>query len=77
MTMRHVLIAAAALAAAGFAAATPASAQSAMPYVAGGPERVGNMCIVKTDSIGNDDYGYYAPCGQQAQARAPRRSKKR
>lgn len=74
--MRHVLIAAAALAAVGFAATTPASAQSAMPYEAGGPVRVGNMCIVNTAPDYNDSYGYYAPCGQQAQASAPRRKRR-
>lgn len=73
--MRHVLIAAAALAVGGFAAPT-ANAQNTLPYVAGGPERIGNMCIVKTDSVGNDDYGYYAPCAQQVRASAPRRNRR-
>ena len=74
--MRHVLFAAAALAVGGFVASTAANAQSSMPYVAGGPVKVGNMCIVSTDPGGNDDYGYYAPCGQQAVASAPRAKKR-
>ena len=72
--MRHVLIAAAALALGGFVASTSANAQ--MAYVAGGPNKVGNMCKVGTDTRGDDSYGYYEPCAQQAVASAPRRSRR-
>lgn len=67
--MRHVLIAAAALAVSGLFA----SAASAQTYVAGGPVKVGNMCLVDTDGMGNGSYGYYEPCAVRAQASAPRR----
>ncbi len=63
--MRQVLIAAAALAVGGILVTSVAKAQT---YVAGGPVRVGNMCLVDTDGMGNASYGYYAPCAQQAQA---------
>ena len=65
--MRHVLIAAAALAIGGFAS----TAVTAQTYQAGGPDRVGNMCKVVTDDRGDDSYGFYAPCGAQALAQAP------
>jgi len=73
--MRHVLIAAAALAIGGFVASA-ANAQSSPAYDAGGPTKVGNMCAVNADGVGNDNYGYYTPCGQQAVASAPRRKKR-
>ena len=47
--MRHILIAAAALAVSGFAASTAAKAQT---YQAGAPVQVGNMCKVNTDNNG-------------------------
>jgi hypothetical protein len=72
--MRHVLIAAAALAVGGFVAATSANAQTL--YVAGGPNKVGNMCKVVTDDRGDQSFGYYEPCGQQAVASAPRGKKR-
>ena len=50
--MRHVLIAAAALAVSGFVASTAANAQ--VIYQAGGPDRVGNMCKVATDTRGDE-----------------------
>jgi hypothetical protein len=75
--MRHVLIAAAALAAGGLLMSNAALAQQgAPPYVAGGPVKVGSWCLMKTDSLGNDAFGYYAPCGQQAVASAPRRTRR-
>ena len=70
--MRHILIAAAALAVSGFVASTVAKAQT---YQAGGPMQVGSMCKVGTDDRGDDSYGYYQPCGQQAVASAPRRKR--
>jgi hypothetical protein len=71
--MRHVLIAAAALAVCGFVASTAANAQ--VIYQAGGPLKIGNMCKVATDQRGDDSYGYYEPCGEQAVASAPRRKR--
>ncbi len=70
--MRHVLIAAAALAVAGFAASNVAKAQT---YQAGGPMQVGSMCKVVTDDRGDQSFGYYQACGGQALASAPRRKK--
>ncbi len=71
--MRHILIAAAALAACGFVASTPANAQSAPLYVAGGPVQIAGWCLTNTSADrGDDNYGYYAPCGRQALAEAPR-----
>ncbi|HZD89364.1 MAG TPA: hypothetical protein VE224_04655 [Pseudolabrys sp.] len=67
--MRHVLIAAAALAVCGFVASSAAQAQVA--YQAGGPMKVGSMCKVGTDDRGDDSYGYYQPCGYQSVAEAP------
>ncbi len=68
--MRHVLIAAAALTAGAFLAATAAKAQVA--YQAGGPVKIGNMCKVSTDINPEvDNYGYYGPCGYRAAAQAP------
>lgn len=72
--MRHILIAAAALAIGGLVSPA-ANAQSSPPYVAGGPVKVGAWCAVDTDKGGNSSYGYYAPCGQQAVASAPRRKR--
>ena len=75
--MRHMLIAAAALAVGGFMASNPASAQQGSPvYVAGGPEQIASWCKVSTDARGDDSFGYYQPCGGQALASAPRRSRK-
>ena len=71
--MRHVLIAAAALATSGLLA-TAANAQT---YEAGGPVQVGNMCRVSTDGSGMDAYGYYAPCAIQASAQAPAKRSRR
>ncbi len=71
--MRHFLIAAAALTVCGFAVSTVAKAQT---YQAGAPTQVGSMCKVNTDLNGEmENYGYYAPCGQQAVASAPRRKR--
>jgi hypothetical protein len=65
--MRHILIAAAAVAGIGLAA----PAAFAQEYDPGGPNRVGNMCKTITDSnreIGA--YGFYAPCPEQQPAAA-------
>jgi hypothetical protein len=62
--MRHTLIAAAAIAACGILGSMPAHAQ----YQPGGPDRVGAMCKVITDGMGNDTYGYFAPCPPSAAA---------
>jgi len=71
--MRHILIAAAALAACGFFASTPANAEGAPPYQAGGPTQIAGWCLVNTSADrGDDSYGYSAPCGPQAMAEAPR-----
>ena len=68
--MRHVLIAAAALAVSGFAASTVVKAQT---YHPGAPVQVGSMCKVNTDLNGEmENFGYYTSCGQQAVASAPR-----
>jgi len=71
--MRHVLIAAAALAACGFIASTSANAENAPPYEAGGPAQIAGWCLVSTDADHFDGYGYYTSCPDQARARAPRR----
>ena len=64
--MRHLLTAAAAFAVSGLLLSAAAQAQSA--YDAGGPERVGTLCKVSTDGMGNDSFGYYAPCAPKAAA---------
>lgn len=76
--MRHILIAAAALAACGFIASSPARAQQGSPpYAAGGPDRIAGWCKVSTDDNTEvDNYGYMVPCGGQAMAQAPRRARK-
>jgi hypothetical protein len=61
--MRYFLTAAAALAACGLIASTAARAET--PFVPGGPVKVGDMCKVTTDAMGNDSFGYYEPCPQQ------------
>ena len=58
--MRHLLIAAAALAVGGLLASTAARAE--MLYYPGGPERSGNMCQISTD--GDKNYGFWAPCAK-------------
>lgn len=69
--MRHMLIAAAALAACGFVVSTSANAQGEPPYVAGGPVHIAGWCLVNTSAErGDDNFGYYQPCGQQARAQA-------
>jgi hypothetical protein len=79
--MRHFLIAAAALSIGGLMA-TSAFAQTYVPgsgayaasdmlFTPGGPNKLGNMCRVITDDFGNDTFGYWEPCPQQAQAQAP------
>ncbi len=76
--MRHILIAASALAVAGIFTSAPASAQQAgaPTYFAGGPMQIGSWCKVATDQIrGDDSYGFYQPCGGQALASAPRRKR--
>lgn len=73
--MRHILIAAAGIAACGLLASTTAQAQTfqqgAPVFEPGGPARVGNWCKVSTDGQLTDAYGYYAPCASEAQASAP------
>jgi hypothetical protein len=56
--MRHLLIAAAALAVGGLLASTAARAD--MAYYQGGPVAQGGMCQLSTDGDGR--YGYWAPC---------------
>ena len=74
--MRHILIAAAALAVGGFMASSPASAQQGSPvFVAGGPEQVAGWCKVTTDAQGNDSFGYYQACPGASFASEPRRRK--
>ena len=78
--MRHLLIAAAALSVGGLMASSAfaqtyapgygAYASSGMPFLPGGPKQLGNMCRTTTDDFGVDSYGYWAPCPQEAQARA-------
>ncbi len=70
--MRHMLIAAAALAACGFIASTSANAESAPPYEAGGQVKIAGWCLVNTDTDGGGSYGYYTACAEQARAQAPR-----
>jgi len=76
--MRHILTAAAAFAVSGLLVSAAAQAQSA--YDAGGAAQISSMCKVSTDAMGNDSFGYYAPCppkaaavrsGEAAYARAP------
>ncbi len=76
--MRHILITVAALAVGGLLASSPASAQQGSPsYAAGGPEQVAGWCKVNADLNGEmDNFGYYAPCGGQALASEPRRSRR-
>jgi hypothetical protein len=76
--MRHILITAAALAVGGFFASSPASAQQGAPgYTAGGPQQVAGWCKMATDDNGDmDNYGYHVPCGGQALASEPRRSRR-
>jgi hypothetical protein len=62
--MRHILTAAAAIAVSGLLVSTAAVAQ----YQAGGPTNVAGMCKVSTDGMGNDSFGYYAPCAPSAAA---------
>jgi hypothetical protein len=68
--MRHILIAAAALAACGSVASTSAIAQGEPPYEAGGPLQIAGWCLVDTSADLGSTYGYYQPCGQQARAQA-------
>lgn len=76
--MRHILIAAAAVAASGLIMSSAVKAQQASPpYEPGGPMQVGNWCSVDTDDNSNSAYGYMVPCGGQALASAPRKAKKR
>ena len=56
--MRHLLIAAAALAVGGLVASTVARAE--VLFYPGGPNRVGAVCQIQTD--GENFYGYVAPC---------------
>ena len=79
--MRHLLIAAAALSVGGlmassafaqtYAPGSGAYASSGMVFVPGGPKKLGSMCQVATDDFGNDSYGYWRACPQEAQAQAP------
>jgi hypothetical protein len=69
--MRHVLLAGAALAVAGFIAAAPANAQ--MAYEMGGPVKKGTMCQVTTG--GDAYYGYWRAC--PAPAKVARVGKKK
>ncbi len=64
--MRHILTAAAAFAVSGLLLSAAAQAQSG--YEAGGAARIGTLCKVSTDKMGNDSFGYYAPCAPQAVA---------
>lgn len=73
--MRHVLIAAAALAFGGFATTAAVAQQGAPAFEAGGPVKVGNMCKVDIGDPGDELAGYYKPCGQEALASAPRRKR--
>ena len=56
--MRHLLVAAAALAVGGFVVSTTVHAETL--FYPGGPNRVGAMCQVNAD--GENFYGYVAPC---------------
>lgn len=73
--MRHILIAAAALAACGLFASAPASAQQGPTFQAGGAAQIAGWCKVETGNPGDEMFGYYAPCGGQALASEPRRNR--
>jgi hypothetical protein len=72
--MRYI-VAAAAVAASGLIA-TSALAQ-APQYRAGGPIRIGNMCLVDTDGGGANGFGYYQPCPQPQKATAVTKKKRK
>jgi hypothetical protein len=57
--MRHILIAAAAIAVSGLLASSGVRAET--PFNAGGPAKTGQQCKVITDD-GAEMYGYYANC---------------
>ena len=57
--MRHILIAAAAIAVSGLLASSGVRAET--PFNPGGPEKAGTQCKVITDD-GAEMYGYYAAC---------------
>lgn len=57
--MRHILIAAAAIAVSGLLASTGVRAET--PFQSGGPTKSGQQCKIITDD-GAEMYGYYATC---------------
>jgi hypothetical protein len=68
--MRHVIIAAAALAISGAFAA----AKAEPIFEPGGPVKVGNSCKVMTQ-VGGNEAGYYGPCPKEAKKVAKRGKK--
>ena len=74
--MRHILIAAAALAAFGFVSTTARAQQGQPAFEGGGPAQVAGWCKVTTDGQGNDTFGYYEPCSNASMASEPRRSRR-
>jgi len=52
-----------------------AYAASRMVFEPGGPKKLSNMCQVATDEFGNDSYGYWQQCPQEAEAKAPAKAK--
>lgn len=70
--MRHLLIAASAIAVCGFLASTSVRAEPL--FEPGGPVKIGNMCKVMT-SVGGNESGYYEQCAAESTHYAKRGSK--
>jgi phosphatidylethanolamine-binding protein (PEBP) family uncharacterized protein len=72
--MRHILTAVAAIAACGLIATTAARAEQ---FQAGGPTKIGKMCLVNTSEMDAGNFGYVAPCPPAKQAKAVKSRKKK
>jgi hypothetical protein len=73
--MRHILTAVAAIAACGLIATTSARAQQ--QFEAGGPTKIGKMCLVNTSDADAGNFGYVAACPPAKQAKAVKPRKKK